>query len=283
MTVIDDKNYVLSDRFFTVLRNWSYPVKVPHAQADSVTHVISTDRTTLPRKTKMPVSQPAALHNGRDGKQGAPTAGALRPSDHPQRIVNVSSCVTNSQRQSINDSMNTFGANVNEFCKRSSSTACTATMNRMQALEQITSSAAAADAHVRQDSHYNMFDRDMGGRRIRNRQPKHDSENAAFWAVEMMAFCRDATVVGLRNVIRPSSSRFRPIIWSLLILGGVAFTIYQSEDRIAFYLTWPTNVGVRVEYVDAIRFPMTTICNENRVSRRVVESFGECWHIFKFN
>lgn len=99
--------------------------------------------------------------------------------------------------------------------------------------------------------------------------------NTAYWAVELTAFCRDAAVVGLRNVVRPSASRFRPIVWLVLIMSGLAFTIYQCTDRISLYFSWPTSVSVRVKYVDSLRFPMTTICNENRVSRRVVDQMGK--------
>lgn len=96
--------------------------------------------------------------------------------------------------------------------------------------------------------------------------------NATYWAAELTSFCHEATIVGLRHLVRPSSSRFRPVAWFLLITGGILFTIYQSGDRISAYLSWPTDVGVRVEYVDIMRFPTVIVCNENRVSKRFVDT-----------
>lgn len=104
---------------------------------------------------------------------------------------------------------------------------------------------------------------------------RHGVKLGTLVVAELMGFCEGVSIVGMRNLVRPANSWFRPIFWGLLILGGSAFTIYQSGDRFSFYLSWPTNVGVRVAYVDTVRFPMTTICNENRVSRSVAKSYGQ--------
>jgi hypothetical protein len=224
----------------------------------------------------MSVPQQTGVHNGKDIKQGVATTGNIRRTDVPHRTVKVNGRIANRQQQLISDGITaTYGDNTKEFIMESTSTVCSVAVNRMQAVEQLTSSESADDAHAREGCQCGLFNGDVDGRYVRNRLIKQDSENTTFWAVEMMAFCRDATIVGLKNVVRPSTSRFRPIIWSLLILGGLAFTIYQSADRISYYLTWPTDVGVRVEYVDSLRFPMTTICNENRVSRRLAEAYGD--------
>jgi hypothetical protein len=117
-----------------------------------------------------------------------------------------------------------------------------------------------------------LFAEDL--KRYENSSTTRRPVNTAYWALELTAFCRDAAVVGLRNVVRPSTSRLRPAVWLLLIMSGLAFTVYQCTDRISLYFSWPTSVSVRVKYVDSLRFPMTTICNENRVSRRVVDQMG---------
>lgn len=100
---------------------------------------------------------------------------------------------------------------------------------------------------------------------------------------EVKTFCHEATIVGLKNIVRPSATKIRPIIWSLLILGGIIGTVYLCEERIQLYLTWPTTVDVRVEFVDSMRFPMTTICNENKIRRRYVENIPGKFNIIIFS
>jgi hypothetical protein len=92
---------------------------------------------------------------------------------------------------------------------------------------------------------------------------------------EVKVFCQEATIAGLKNIIRPSATKIRPVIWSMLLFGGIVGTVYLCEQRIQYYLTWPTSVDVQVEYVDSMRFPMTTFCNENKASRRFAEAYGK--------
>jgi Amiloride-sensitive sodium channel len=90
------------------------------------------------------------------------------------------------------------------------------------------------------------------------------------------------SIIGLRYVIQPSSPLWRRLVWLALILAGTGFTIFQIQDRVSFYLSsvtqsrstwvlfylsWPTNVGTQVQYVDSMRFPTVTFCNENRVMK----------------
>ena len=83
------------------------------------------------------------------------------------------------------------------------------------------------------------------------------------------------SIIGLRFVVQPSSSMGRRLVWIALILAGTCFTIFQIQDRISFYFSWPTNVGIRVEHVESMRFPTVTICNENRAMKSVVEAWGK--------
>jgi len=85
------------------------------------------------------------------------------------------------------------------------------------------------------------------------------------WVESLVAFADDVSVVGLRYVVRTTSSAFRRSIWILLILTGAAFTTYQIQNRIRHYANYPVNVVIRVEHNEEMRFPTVTICNENRV------------------
>jgi Amiloride-sensitive sodium channel len=64
-------------------------------------------------------------------------------------------------------------------------------------------------------------------------------------------------------------------MWILLLLFGISFTIYQVYDRAAYYSSKPTDVGIRVEYVNEIRFPTVTVCNENRAQRTSTFEYGK--------
>ena len=60
------------------------------------------------------------------------------------------------------------------------------------------------------------------------------------WLVKLKSFCSDASVVGLRYVVRPSPQPFRRSVWILLLLLEAAFIAYQIVDRITYYFSHPT-------------------------------------------
>jgi len=94
------------------------------------------------------------------------------------------------------------------------------------------------------------------------------------WLMQLNAFCCEASVVGLRYVANQSASVFRRSIWLLLLLAGAAFTTYQIISQIMYYLSYPTNVNVRVDYVPEMRFPSVTICSENIFTLSGATSLG---------
>jgi len=95
------------------------------------------------------------------------------------------------------------------------------------------------------------------------------------WLVELKSFCSEASVVGLRYLTNPSASLIRRCIWVLLLLAGTAFTIYQIQNRITYYFLHPTNINIRVQHVQEMRFPTVTICNENVVTLSGAEAIGK--------
>jgi len=96
------------------------------------------------------------------------------------------------------------------------------------------------------------------------------------WLKSLMVFCSNVSVVGLRYVANPSASVIRRSIWLLLILAGAAFTTYQIQDRIRYYIRHPVKVIVQEEFAEEMAFPTVTICNENRVSLSKMKSIGTC-------
>jgi len=96
------------------------------------------------------------------------------------------------------------------------------------------------------------------------------------WLKSLMVFCNEVSVVGLRFVANTSASVIRRSIWFLLILAGAAFTTYQIQDRVRYYLRHPVNVIILEEYADDMAFPAVTTCNENRASLSKTKSIGTC-------
>jgi len=90
--------------------------------------------------------------------------------------------------------------------------------------------------------------------------------NQSLWLMRTKKFCLEASVVGLRYVANPSASPFRRSIWTLLLVAGAAFTTFQIQNRIQYFLSRPVNVNFRIQHAEEIRFPTVTICNENRIS-----------------
>jgi len=98
------------------------------------------------------------------------------------------------------------------------------------------------------------------------KKTKNTPAKQSLWLLRTKRFCYEASVVGLRYVVNPTASPFRRSVWVLLLLAGAAFTTFQIQDRIRYFLTRPVSVSLRMEHADEIRFPTVTICNENRVS-----------------
>ena len=103
---------------------------------------------------------------------------------------------------------------------------------------------------------------------------KETEKNKIPWLQNLMVFCNNVSVVGLRYVTNTSASAYRRSIWFLLILVGALFTTYQIQDRIRYYLRYPVNVNVWQEYLEEMTFPTVTICNENRASLSKMTSLG---------
>ena len=108
------------------------------------------------------------------------------------------------------------------------------------------------------------------------------SKTTMSWLQSVMEFCCQVSIVGVRYVASPSMSSSRRSVWALLVLVGVAFTVYQIHDRLHYYFTHPVNVVIRDVHVSQLRFPTVTICNENRVSLSEMSSLGECYSLATF-
>lgn len=113
-----------------------------------------------------------------------------------------------------------------------------------------------------------------------------ENERMSFSKILNMAFKRrmgifaeDVSIVGLSYLFKPSNYKIglitRKAIWTLLLLFGIGFMIFQIYDRITFYLTYPTIVDYRVAYNRSLRFPAVTLCSEAIMSKRALTSLGK--------
>src|SRR6218665_3904575 len=113
-----------------------------------------------------------------------------------------------------------------------------------------------------------------------------DNERVSFFRIARMAmrrriemFADGVSIVGLSYLVKPSSNKvgsiIRKIMWTLLLLFGTGFMVFQIYDRASYYLTYPTIVKYQVAYNRSLRFPTVTICSECFISKERVISIGE--------
>ena len=109
---------------------------------------------------------------------------------------------------------------------------------------------------------------------------KEDSRRGggrSLWLSRTSHFCSDASVVGLRYVANPAASPFRRSVWLLLLIVGAAFTTFQIQNRIRYFLSRPVSVNLRIQHVERMRFPTVTVCNENRITYWSAQSLGNIY------
>jgi len=112
-----------------------------------------------------------------------------------------------------------------------------------------------------------------------------DKERPSFFMILRMAmrrrmtiFAQEVSILGLSYLVKPSSykvgSIIRKVVWTMLLLFGTGFMVFQMYDRVSYYLTYPTVVSYRVAYNQSLRFPTVTICSEIVISKKAVLSMG---------
>src|SRR6218665_819000 len=112
-----------------------------------------------------------------------------------------------------------------------------------------------------------------------------DEERLSFFKILKMAmrhrikiFAEEVSIVGLSHLVKPSSYKvgfiIRKIVWTMLLLFGTGFMVFQIYDRISYYQSYPTVVNYRVAYNRSLRFPTVTICSEAMASKKVFISMG---------
>ena len=113
-----------------------------------------------------------------------------------------------------------------------------------------------------------------------------DEESLSFFKILIMAirrrmevFAEKVSILGLSYLVKPSSykvgSIIRKVVWTMLLLFGTGFMVFQIYDRISYYQSYPTVVKYRVAYNRSLRFPTVTICSEILASKKSLISMGD--------
>jgi len=113
----------------------------------------------------------------------------------------------------------------------------------------------------------------------------NDKERLSFLKILTMAmrhrikiFSEEVSIVGLSHLVKPSSDKvgsiIRKVVWTMLLLFGTGFMVFQIYDCISYYQTYPTIVNYRVAYNRSLRFPTVSICPETLGSRKSFLSMG---------
>lgn len=98
------------------------------------------------------------------------------------------------------------------------------------------------------------------------------------------SFVANTTVHGLRYVFE-SPSRFRRMLWLLLLLGATGIYVYLVKESVAKYYSNP----VSIEFTEIIpekgelTFPAVTICNLNRFVKTKINMFENDENFYKMS
>ena len=76
---------------------------------------------------------------------------------------------------------------------------------------------------------------------------------------QVLEFCSEVSVMGVNYVADTSRTTWCRWLWALLVVAGLAFTLFQIVAQIIYYFSYPVNVIIRDEYSRELRFPLSLI------------------------
>nr|XP_039255280.1 acid-sensing ion channel 5-like [Styela clava] len=81
------------------------------------------------------------------------------------------------------------------------------------------------------------------------------------------SFIEDVGMQGIRYVFRRNASWYRRLIWLIVLLASVTYSLYISINNLLDYQKFPTSTKLELHFVDKMEFPAVTICNYNVYQR----------------
>ncbi|XP_070560652.1 acid-sensing ion channel 1C-like isoform X1 [Ptychodera flava] len=79
----------------------------------------------------------------------------------------------------------------------------------------------------------------------------------------LSGFADDCGISGMKFLAGKSVVPLRRIVWLLVLLAGLGLLSYQIWDRVSYFVDYPLNVNVKLNYVEELTFPAIAICNFN--------------------
>ena len=115
-------------------------------------------------------------------------------------------------------------------------------------------------------------------RRIRDamavNQAYDEGDTASYLRRKLLIFSEDVSIIGARYVFDFDKTLLQRLIWFVLVLFSNVLAIYQIQDRLSFYLKYPTSAGASIMQNASLRFPQITFCNQNLYSRKTAQKYG---------
>lgn len=102
-----------------------------------------------------------------------------------------------------------------------------------------------------------------------------DEQAYVVWSIRFKEFLENVSIIGVRYIVEKGISKTRKIFWFFLVLFGLAFMCFQLQERIQYYIKSDRTTRITFNHNNELRFPTTTICNENRMTLKNCHSFGK--------
>ena len=84
----------------------------------------------------------------------------------------------------------------------------------------------------------------------------------SFFVARLAQFgSEDMYMIGPKYIGDATVYWLRRIIWSVLVLASIALVLYQIQDRVTTYLSYPSTMLLTIKYPRRMLFPQVTICN----------------------
>ena len=88
-------------------------------------------------------------------------------------------------------------------------------------------------------------------------------------------FAQEVSIIGVRATMDGSRSVIRRLVWVVLVVFGICLAVYQIQDRIGYYVSFPTSTNLNINEQNQLVFPQVTFCNENLFRKSVATEYGE--------
>lgn len=88
-------------------------------------------------------------------------------------------------------------------------------------------------------------------------------------------FVGEVSVIGAKNLVDNSTHWTRKFVWSVLLIASFCLAIYQVQQRIVFYRSYPVQTQINIVQAKELPFPQVTICNENTVRKTQAKYYGQ--------